>query len=279
MDLLTELENLALEAENENESNILETGLVHSHRPTTQLKAQRCDYTTTYLVKLEGPLNSPSIIQQIAGLLERPLLKRGEGELGDASFCLIKGTTRLAILSAFSNYAPTFIRVNMADKHLSNYSISPSLGSDIDTTLPHNRAPSTNQIFLPTQNQYPVWYFFYGTLTDPETLARKICLPVLPVLQQATVKGGKMKMWGGKYKALIDGPSSSVVNGWAYEVNSEEEEEQLRYYETDQYEVVRCEIHIVDSGDIVKGLTFRFIDDRSRVRETISANPIADQIE
>ncbi|KAE8345481.1 hypothetical protein BDV24DRAFT_159344 [Aspergillus arachidicola] len=148
----------------------------------------------------------------------------------------------------------------MADKHLSNYSISPYLCSDINPTLPHHRAQSMDQIFLPTQNQYPVWYFFYGTLTDSETLAWKLSLPGLPVLRRAMVKGGRIIMWGGKYKALIDGPSSSIVDGWAYEVSSEEEEEQLRYYETDQYEVVRCEIHMVDSGDIVKGLTFRFID-------------------
>ena len=118
-----------------------------------------------------------------------------------------------------------------------------------------------DQMFLPAQNQYPVWYFFHGTLTDPEILAQKISLLELPVLRQAAVKGGKIKMWGGKYKALVDGPSSAIVDGWAYEVSSEEGEEQLRYYETDQYEAVRCEIHMVDSGEVVKGLTFRFIDD------------------
>lgn len=66
------------------------------------------------------------------------------------------------------------------------------------------------------------------------------------------VKGGIIKMWGGKYNALIDGPSSSIVHGWAYEVGCEEKE-QLRYYETDHYGVVRCEIHMMDSGSIVKG--------------------------
>ncbi|KNG83574.1 hypothetical protein ANOM_009550 [Aspergillus nomiae NRRL 13137] len=237
MDLLTELENLALGAENENST--LKTRLINTHRPTTQLKARKRDYTTTYLVKLEGPLVR---------------------ELGEASFCLINGNTRLAILSALSDYSPTFIRVNLADKRLSNYSMSPYLGSDIDPTLPHHRAQCMDQMFLPAQNQYPVWYFFYGTLIDPETLAQKISLSELPVLRQAAVKGGKIKMWGGKYKALVDGPSSAIVDGWAYEVSSEGEE-QLRYYETDQYEVVRCEIHMVDSGEVVKGLTFRFIDD------------------
>ncbi|KJK67323.1 AIG2-like family protein [Aspergillus parasiticus SU-1] len=177
MDLLTELENLAVEAQNENKDTNLETAQINNHIPTTQLKPQKRDYTTTYLLKLE-------------------------------------------------------------DKHLSNYSMLPYLGADIDPTLPHHRAQSMDQIFLPAQNQYPVWYFFYGTLTDPEILARKLSLPGLPVLRRAMVKGGRIIMWGGKYNALIDGPSSSIVDGWAYEVRSEEEEEQLRYYETDQYEVV-----------------------------------------
>ncbi|KAE8168231.1 hypothetical protein BDV40DRAFT_294777 [Aspergillus tamarii] len=154
MDLLAELENLAIEAENEieNEDNALINGLINTHRPTTQLKPQKRDYTTTYLVKLEGPLASPSHIQEIAGLLEPPRLKTGEGEFGKAAFCLIKGTTRLAILSALSNTTqrPTFIRLNMAGKDLSNYSMSPYLGSDIDPTLPHHRATNMDQIFLPT---------------------------------------------------------------------------------------------------------------------------------
>jgi hypothetical protein len=73
--------------------------------------------------------------------------------------------------------------------------------------------------------------------------------------------GGDIKTWGWEYKALIDGPSSAIVDGWAYEVCSEEEEEQFRYYETGQNEAVRCDILMVDSGDTAKGLTFSFIDD------------------
>lgn len=32
-------------------------------------------------------------------------------------------------------------------------------------------------------------------------------------------------MWGGKYKALVDGPSSALVRGMAYQVPSKEAEE------------------------------------------------------
>jgi hypothetical protein len=51
MDLLAELENWAIEAENED--NTLHISLINSHRPVTQLKAQKSDYTTTYLLSLK----------------------------------------------------------------------------------------------------------------------------------------------------------------------------------------------------------------------------------
>ncbi|KAB8069024.1 hypothetical protein BDV29DRAFT_161854 [Aspergillus leporis] len=224
MDLLAELENWAIEAENED--NTLHISLINSHRPVTQLKAQKSDYTTTYLDLL--PYQS---------------------------------TARLAILTALSDYPPTFIRVNIADKQLSSYSIAPSLGFGVDPTLPQYRVTNADHTILPAQNQCPVWYFFYGTLSDPEILAQKLSHSEPPTLNRATAVCGDIKTWGWEYKALIDGPSSAIVDGWAYEVCSEEEEEQFRYYETGQNEAVRCDILMVDSGDTAKGLTFSFIDD------------------
>jgi hypothetical protein len=79
-----------------------------------------------------------------------------------------------------------------------------------------------------------------------------------PILNQASITGGIIKTSGGKYKALVDGPATAKANGWAYEVTSKEHEEQLQYYETDRYEVVRCDILMKRSGESVKGLTFRF---------------------
>ncbi|KAF4628974.1 hypothetical protein G7Y89_g9178 [Cudoniella acicularis] len=45
-----------------------------------------------------------------------------------------------------------------------------------------------------------------------------------------------------KYLALVDEPTTSRVDGPAYLVQTQEHEETLRDYETDNYEVVRCEI-------------------------------------
>jgi len=37
-------------------------------------------------------------------------------------------------------------------------------------TLPQFRASSMDSVFRPRQDESPVWYFFYGMLSDPEEL-------------------------------------------------------------------------------------------------------------
>jgi AIG2-like family. len=220
------------------------------------------DVHAKYLVKLKSPIDSPRKIQDIAATLQPPITVKGTGTSNnEATFCLISSAMKNKILSHLGSrgHLLTFIRISMADKDLSDYCMEPMIGSDIDPTLPQHRARNDEHIFLPAQDQYPVWYFFYGTLADPGVLATKLSLLEHPVLRPATVTGGILTTWGGKYKGLIDGPASATVDGWAYQVMSKEHEEQLRYYETERYEVVRCEILMRDNGESVKGLTFRFL--------------------
>ncbi|PLB48233.1 hypothetical protein P170DRAFT_437899 [Aspergillus steynii IBT 23096] len=296
MDLLDELENLAglahmaNQAENNTDNQAYDLsiqrlenlfqpssyvqGIPQSTSPQPPTKPTTPQYPnhaskTSYLVKLEGPLRTASQIQHLTGLLHPPPTHQGVGETGQtAHFCLINGITKNSLISALSHseqgkaFKPTLIRINRAQKDLSSCSAAPTLGLDIDPTRPQFRAPAPNHTYLPTQTQHPVWYFFYGTLADPGTLRLKLSLSEQPVLSRAVVRGGVIRMWGGKYKALIDGAESAVVEGWAYEIMSEEEEDQLRYYETDQYEVVRCEIDMMNwEGGRIKGLTFRFCGD------------------
>jgi hypothetical protein len=54
------------------------------------------------------------------------------------------------------------------------------------------------------QDGYPVPYFFYGTLAEPETLYQKLDLNEMPTLMPAVVRGGNVKVWGEKYRALVD---------------------------------------------------------------------------
>ena len=68
-----------------------------------------------------------------------------------------------------------------------------------------------------------------------------------------------MTTWADKYKGLVDAGEDAVVAGSAYLVKDVDEESALRYYETDQYSVVRCRIRFEDDGDSVMGLTFKFL--------------------
>lgn len=114
---------------------------------------------------------------------------------------------------------------------------------------------------FPAQHEYPVWYFFYGSLADHGILSRVLGVSGdCPVLEPASVAGGIIKSWGGKYKALVDGPKTACVGGWAYQVQTKECEEALLFYETDKYEVVRCTIAMDGGMEELKGCTFRFVD-------------------
>lgn len=80
------------------------------------------------------------------------------------------------------------------------------------------------------------------------------------VMRPASITGGALKTWGGKYKALVDGDAADVVSGVVYTVTTREREEALRVFETEAYEVVRCAMTVEgEKGRTVRGLTFRFI--------------------
>ncbi|KAH7417467.1 hypothetical protein BKA64DRAFT_636829 [Cadophora sp. MPI-SDFR-AT-0126] len=221
---------------------------------------------TVYLLKLDGPLSTPAMVHAAANLSVIPESHVGSSDDGTSVFCKVDGRTKIAIenwLSAQNkDFRPLFVPFGLAYKELSSSSLYPTLG--IDTTLPQFRAQDPHLLehapsFGQTQDQFPVWYFFYGKLASAPKLCSLLSLPEdeLPVLHKASVTGGKMETWGnGKYNALVDAPESSRINGWAYQVMSEEHEDSLRKYETAAYEVVRCEIEM--DGNTVQGCTFRF---------------------
>ncbi|KAL8846705.1 MAG: hypothetical protein Q9221_008233 [Calogaya cf. arnoldii] len=140
------------------------------------------------------------------------------------------------------------------------------LGEEGDADFAHpsdsrNRfepSPTQTARHVPAQMEYPVWYLFYGTLADPETLRECITLPSTPRLVPASTKGGVLRSWGRKYKALVNGPADARIDGFAYLVETADHEEYLRFRETEAYEVVRCPITF-EGGEEVQGLTFRFV--------------------
>lgn len=76
-------------------------------------------------------------------------------------------------------------------------------------------------------------------------------------LVPATVLGGVLGEWGGKYRALLDEGPEQEVSGCAILVECKDAEDRLRAYETSMYEVVRCRI-VFGDGRSVMGCTFRF---------------------
>jgi hypothetical protein len=79
-------------------------------------------------------------------------------------------------------------------------SIAPTLG--IDATLPYHRLSTPPK---PLQNEYPVPYFLYGTLTELQKLMEKLELDEKPVFKPTLVRRRKIRMCGeGKYRALVD---------------------------------------------------------------------------
>lgn len=95
---------------------------------------------------------------------------------------------------------------------------------------------------------------------DDQQLKRVLHLDSLPVLLPASVVNYSIKLWG-PYPALIDGPTGNVVNGVVYEVQTEEHEKRLSYYETDAYRCVSCLIQPGDGGKQISGKTFVWADD------------------
>ncbi|KAI4688047.1 uncharacterized protein J4E84_004975 [Alternaria hordeiaustralica] len=235
---------------------------------TPKRKSSKMDY----LFKITAPI-TPTILASAAILATQPKIHQGQGEDGDALFCQIRDidipTIKKWLAEAYPTISPTFIPINIARKTLSPFSAYPTLG--YDTTLPHHRPQNTTDSeYLPAQNQFPVWYFFYGTLANPSHLAHLFNSPPghQHTLLPAMIHSGKIRTWGGKYKALVDNPGT-CVEGCAYEVVSKEQEDALRVYETAKYEVVRVEImcRMDFRARFVRGLTFRFAGEEGELDE------------
>lgn len=221
----------------------------------------------TYLLKLGGALNTPKEVAEAAGLSEAPEIMNGLQDDGEGSqFCQIDGVSKARILESLAargqrQFHPTFVRLSASLKRLSSTSIAPTLG--VDASMPQFRLDSADSPVGAQQNEFPVWYFFYGNLAKEEILTKLLSLDAPPAYCPAQVKGAAIKRWAGKYNAMVDGPPDQAVDGWAYQVQGEEKESILRYHETGNYEVVRCDIWI--ERGVKKGLTFRYYGPESAI--------------
>ena len=109
------------------------------------------------------------------------------------------------------------------------------------------------------------YFFFYGMLTDPTTLAKVLKLRDRPGLRPAMIMEHGMRLWG-EFPALLDGHPEKPIQGVAYEIRSQEEEDRLVEYETDMYRKKGCVIEFRD-GSKVPGVTFVWNADPGLLRD------------
>ncbi|KAK5119479.1 hypothetical protein LTR85_007579 [Meristemomyces frigidus] len=138
-----------------------------------------------------------------------------------------------------SDYRPLFISHSPARKDFCAHSLYPELGCD--TTLPQHRLSHSSitsfaaePLPRPAQDEYPVWYFFYGTLASTQKLRELLHhLDGSPdeeyELYRARVSRARLTNWG-HYLGVKDG--DGPVHGSAFLVRTKAEEETLMSYET-----------------------------------------------
>lgn len=153
----------------------------HSNSQTTVAKPSNL----RFLLKLSNPLDTPELVQAAAGLAALPKIHEGRDEDGNTvTFAILNEKALGRLVSKFNGqtFEPDIITLSMAEKDLCPTSIYPTLG--VDSTLPHLRPQGTDLVY-PKQDQYPVFYFFYGTLREPDRLMRLLDLSAPPVLHKA----------------------------------------------------------------------------------------------
>lgn len=121
--------------------------------------------------------------------------------------------------------------------------------------MPQYRLDSAGGDFRPRRDEYPVWYFVYGPLADVDELAVILRRSDEPEWKSAVVYGARML----SQNAMDDAEPMCTVLGMALSVRTAKDEESLRFSVTDKFEVVRCKMMLVETGELVTGLTFRYI--------------------
>ncbi|KAF2707296.1 hypothetical protein K504DRAFT_384434, partial [Pleomassaria siparia CBS 279.74] len=266
MDYLDELDNPAIQAFTElgrgidfQLPSVTPTATINNTSPSsTHSVRHRRRVQFTYLFLLDDSPLTPQDIANILGFSRLPEVVIGSGEDGEAHFCRLSQSNVDSLDSwAAERYFPRtrFTKIQLGVAHKDSFEL-PILGRD--PTLPQHRpSVSTSLVEKRICPEYPVYYFFYGTLASPPLLSRLFGIPEsqLPPIKAASLLDGLIRIWAGKYWVLVDSPGGRV-EGCVYPVLSVDQEDALRAYEGDSYEVVGA--RIVLDGTEIEGRTFRF---------------------
>ncbi|KAF1919181.1 secretory pathway protein Sec39-domain-containing protein [Ampelomyces quisqualis] len=113
-----------------------------------------------------------------------------------------------------------------------------ALPAPSEKELDHIEALGGRLMTIPKQNQWPAKYFLYGGLAEEEKLREVLGVEEMAEMRDAVVCGGEIRMWGER-EALVDAGRGDMVKGKMYVVASKEEEDKLREYQGEGYEVCR----------------------------------------
>lgn len=105
----------------------------------------------------------------------------------------------------------------------------------------------------------PCFFFFYGSLMDPEVLQAVLGLLEVPAVQEGWVTGFRMKMWG-IYPTLLPHEGGKVF-GTAWKVNSLSHLLRLTEYETSAYRWSSCNVELSTGGTLCDCRTFCWAGD------------------
>ena len=121
---------------------------------------------------------------------------------------------------------------------------------------------ATNANYKPEEAEppfKPCFFFFYGSLADPEVLQAVLGLPETPVIEKGWVTGFMMKMWG-IYPTLLPREGEKVF-GTAWEVNTLSHFLRLMEYETAVYTWCPCNIELRNGETLRDCRTFCWAGD------------------
>lgn len=108
--------------------------------------------------------------------------------------------------------------------------------------------PATTPHFpWPMDNTRKGWYFCFGILMDPSTMAGVLQIAKPPRSHPARVIGYETRLWG-PYPPLIDGKHGQLVEGIASEILSQNQVDRPIAYETSKYFIRRCTVALLDVG-------------------------------
>ncbi|SCV49296.1 uncharacterized protein FFB14_10812 [Fusarium fujikuroi] len=215
-----------------------------------------------FWIKLEGQPDTIEAVAQAVGIASPNgrAISATDSSGNAGSFLEINAINKTAIemylreIPSLINFIPTFIPRNPAKRNLSSH--SPHSMLNIESTLPDRRLAHLHDEPRPEHIEYPVGYFVEGDLADVAVLFS--LLGCEPQLRPAVAAAGFLK--GGQSLAMSNDPNGTrVVSGKALLVETEAQEDMLRVYQSNAYEVVRCPIELGEE-DIVDGFAFRFIE-------------------